>query len=112
MSFLSLGIDEEIVAKLAAAGINEPTDIQMQAMPPALNGRDVVGRSPTGTGKTLAYLLPVIAAVDASRRENQALILAPTYELVIQIQRQVELLTAGGEIKSAPLVKISVITQL
>ena len=104
MKFSSLGIDVSMVNKLKTIGIETPTPIQLQTLPAAMAGKDVVGRSPTGTGKTLAYLLPVIAAIDTNYRENQALILAPTYELVIQIQRQIEILIADTDIKSLPLV--------
>lgn len=103
-TFPALGIDDTLTRKLADAGIVRPTPIQQQAIPAGLAGRDVVGRSTTGTGKTLAYLLPLIARIDATKRENQALIMAPTHELVIQIQRQLELLLADLPVKSAPLI--------
>ena len=103
-TFPAIGIDETLRASLERMKITQPTAIQHQAIPLALAGRDIIGRSATGTGKTLAYLLPLIAKIDATKRENQAIILAPTYELVIQIQRQLELLLNGLPVTAIPLI--------
>lgn len=105
-SFQNLGIGQPLAEALAKMGITEPTDIQQEAIPAVLTGRDVVGRSATGTGKTLAYLLPLVAKIDPTRRENQAIILAPTHELAIQIQRHLEALLshAGLPVTAAPLI--------
>ena len=75
---------------LAAAGITVPTPIQAATLPDSLGGRDVLGRGRTGSGKTIAFLLPLVARLDASRsrrtpKRPRALILAPTRELVSQI---------------------------
>lgn len=104
--FEELGISQELVKALSKAGINEPTPIQQQVIPLAMAGKDIIGQSPTGTGKTLAYLLPLFQKIDSSKREMQALILAPTHELSIQIQRQAELLAAnsGLSVTSAPII--------
>ncbi|MFC5405550.1 DEAD/DEAH box helicase [Cohnella soli] len=90
MEFLTLGIHELLAEKLAKAGINEPSEVQKQALPELLAGKDGVIVSPTGTGKTLAYLLPALQRIDAARKETQALILAPTQELAMQIMREAE----------------------
>lgn len=95
-SFIQLGLNEELVNGLKKAGISQPTGIQRQVIPLVLAGKDVVGQSPTGTGKTLAYLLPLFIAIDPGKRENQAIILSPTYELAMQIQREVEALAANS----------------
>ncbi len=86
----SLGIDSRLADKLAEAGIAEPTEVQAEAWPPLLAGRDAVLRSPTGSGKTLAYLLPLLQRLDPDRRETQAIVLAPTQELAMQIVRVAE----------------------
>src|SRR5699024_9903404 len=66
-------------------GFTTPTDIQANAIPVLLEGRDVVGVAQTGTGKTAAFGLPLLASVDPHRREVQALVLTPTRELAIQV---------------------------
>jgi ATP-dependent RNA helicase DeaD len=90
MGFKELGLNDLLTEKLAASGIVEPTDVQSKALPQLLAGKDGVLISPTGTGKTLAYLLPLLQKIDGSRRETQAVILAPTQELAMQIMREAE----------------------
>lgn len=90
--FEQLGLIAPLTQGLTKAGISEPTSIQMEAIPQILAGKDLIGQSPTGTGKTLAYLLPLFQKIDTGKRETQVFILAPTHELAIQIQRQIELL--------------------
>lgn len=105
-SFGKIGIIEPIVSALGKEGIKIPTQIQEAAIPPALLNKDIIGQSETGTGKTLAYLLPLFQKVNSDARETQALILAPTHELAIQIQRQVEMLVknSGISVTSTPLI--------
>lgn len=86
-SFAELGLGEPLTAALAKAGILEPTSVQAGVIPELLAGRDGVLRSPTGSGKTLAYLLPVLQLVDPGKRETQAVVIAPTQELAMQIVR-------------------------
>lgn len=95
-SFEPLGISAPLVAGLSKAGIEVPTGIQTQVIPLALTGKDIIGQSATGTGKTLAFLLPLFQRIDTSKREMQAMILAPTHELAIQILRQVEMLAQNS----------------
>lgn len=90
MGFGDLGLTMELADKLAAAGIAEPTDVQKEAIPALLSGKDGVIVSPTGTGKTLAYLLPLLSRLDGERREAQAIVLAPTQELAMQIMREAQ----------------------
>lgn len=90
MDFKELGLNDLLAEKLAASGIAVPTDVQSKALPQLLAGKDGVLISPTGTGKTLAYLLPLLQKIDGSRRETQAVILAPTQELAMQIMREAE----------------------
>jgi ATP-dependent RNA helicase RhlE len=80
--FAALGLPSYLVEKLSSLGITEPTPIQQGAIPPALKGQDVVGIAQTGTGKTLAFGLPMAVAL---RQGGTGLVLAPTRELAIQI---------------------------
>jgi superfamily II DNA/RNA helicase len=90
-TFASLGVPTSLTAVLSAAGITIPTPIQAATLPDSLAGRDVLGRGRTGSGKTYAFLLPLLARLAASKttrqsRKPRALILAPTRELANQIQ--------------------------
>jgi len=90
-TFASLGVPNSLTTVLAASGITIPTPIQAATLPDSLAGRDVLGRGRTGSGKTYAFLLPLLTRLAASKasrqpRKPRALILAPTRELVNQIQ--------------------------
>ncbi|NDV02154.1 DEAD/DEAH box helicase [Pseudoroseicyclus tamaricis] len=90
MTFEDLGLTPAISARLAESGLTEPTPIQLQAIPHALKGKDVLGLAQTGTGKTAAFGLPLIQALSGKRQAPKpgttaALILAPTRELAGQI---------------------------
>jgi len=98
ISFEELGLLESLVGALKLEGIMVPTAIQQRTIPLALENRDILGQSETGTGKTLAYLLPLFQKIDPAKREIQALILTPTHELAIQIQRQIEILAKNSGI--------------
>ncbi len=94
MPFRSLGLDDRIFKAIQEAGYTEPTPIQAAAIPEVLAGRDVIGIAQTGTGKTAAFVLPILtklagAAGDGNRRGMKALIVAPTRELVVQIEENV-----------------------
>ena len=88
MTFAELQISPPLVAALAKQGITAPTDIQVAALPALLAGKDAYINSETGTGKTLAYLLPLFCRMDMAREATQVIVIAPTHELAIQIQRQ------------------------
>lgn len=83
--FKSLGIKEEIEKILKENGITEPTPVQEQTIPILLAGKDIIAQAQTGTGKTLAFLLPIMENADAKKTHVQALIITPTRELAIQI---------------------------
>ena len=85
LTFRNLGISEARAEHLEKNGLTTPTQIQSQAIPQLLAGRDVVGQSQTGTGKTAAFSLPILERIDVSRTEVQALILTPTRELAVQV---------------------------
>jgi superfamily II DNA/RNA helicase len=87
-TFAELDVQAELVAALAKQHITEPTAIQVAALPVLCEGRNAYLNSETGTGKTLAYLLPIFGRLVATPAETQAVIVAPTHELAIQIQRQ------------------------
>ncbi|MDA3859366.1 MAG: DEAD/DEAH box helicase, partial [Roseovarius sp.] len=89
--FQEMGLPTELVRKLGAMGITEPTPIQTHAIPHALNGFDVMGLAQTGTGKTAAFGLPLLAQLiempgKPSPKSVRSLILAPTRELAGQIR--------------------------
>src|SRR6185437_14880427 len=91
LSFSELGVPAVLVSALADLGITEPFPIQAATLPDSLAGRDVLGRGRTGSGKTYAYVLPVLARLAADPRIRRpkaprALILAPTRELASQIE--------------------------
>lgn len=95
-TFESLGIRADLVHALREMEIAEPTPIQAEAIPVIAAGKDVVAQSQTGTGKTLAYLLPVVQKLDPQLKGLQAVVLVPTRELCMQILREAEVLTAGS----------------
>ena len=83
--FAALGIHPSVLSAIVAAGYEEPSPIQAQAIPVILDGHDMIGQAQTGTGKTAAFCLPMLSKIDPARREPQALILAPTRELALQV---------------------------
>jgi ATP-dependent RNA helicase DeaD len=91
-AFLALGLDPALVAAVAALGYEEPTDIQREAIPPLIAGRDVLGQAATGTGKTAAFALPLLHRIGVSNddaRVVKGLILVPTRELAMQVAEAV-----------------------
>ncbi|MEM7770941.1 MAG: DEAD/DEAH box helicase [Cyanobacteria bacterium P01_A01_bin.37] len=85
LSFESIGLSESRIKSLEKLGFSSPTEIQAQAIPHLLSGRDVVGQAQTGTGKTAAFALPLLERVDPNSKAVQALILTPTRELALQV---------------------------
>ena len=88
MTFTDLQVQPELIAALSKQHITDPTPIQIAALPVLLAGKDAYLHAETGTGKTLAYLLPIFSRLDPAQPATQAVIVAPTHELAIQIQRQ------------------------
>ncbi|MDF2714113.1 MAG: box helicase [Paenibacillus sp.] len=103
-TFESLGIGTGLVETLARHGIAEPSPIQREAIPAALEGRDLLAQSQTGTGKTLAYLLPILEKIDPSSKELQAVVLSPTRELGVQIAAEIEKYGAPAGIRGQALI--------
>lgn len=83
--FDTLGLPEKVVAAVNRVGYEAPSPIQAQTIPVLMDGHDVVGLAQTGTGKTAAFALPILARIDREKRFPQALILAPTRELALQV---------------------------
>ncbi|ABW19872.1 DEAD/DEAH box helicase [Alkaliphilus oremlandii] len=96
--FLNLGIIEEIVEPLRAEGIVEPTPIQRESIPVALQGKDIIAQAQTGTGKTFAFMLPILQKINKNQKDVQALILAPTRELALQITTEAKKIAKGLDV--------------
>src|SRR4051794_34629954 len=91
-NFAELGLRPELIRALVGLGYEEPTPIQREAIPPLLEGRDLIGQAATGTGKTAAFALPMLqrlAALGDDRARPSALILLPTRELAMQVAEAV-----------------------
>jgi superfamily II DNA/RNA helicase len=89
VNFSDLGLSPSLVRAVSDAGYTDPTPIQIEAIPPALAGRDLIGCARTGTGKTAAFALPILQRIDAMAGDEpkmRALILTPTRELAAQIE--------------------------
>src|SRR5690554_4570418 len=103
-TFTSLGVPARLNSVLAELGIETPTPIQAATLPDSLAGRDVLGRGRTGSGKTYAFLLPLVTKLSegprARARHPRALILAPTRELVVQIETALAPLAAAAGLKT------------
>lgn len=100
MNFQQLGVNFKIVDTLKKTGIEEATDIQVRTIPQILKNRDIIACSKTGTGKTLAYLLPMLTMLDPEIRGIQFLILAPTQELCSQINNNIRTLLDRADLRN------------
>jgi ATP-dependent RNA helicase DeaD len=85
ISFADLGLADAVLKALKDVGYETPSAIQAATIPPLLEGRDVVGLAQTGTGKTAAFALPILSRLDLKQKTPQALVLAPTRELALQV---------------------------
>src|ERR1700681_1560272 len=102
-SFSELSISAPLKSNLAKHGFAEPTPVQALAIEPALAGHDVVATAQTGTGKTLAFVLPIIHLIgkQPSRPGIRAVILSPTRELAIQIDETFAKMVTGTGVRTA-----------
>lgn len=100
--FTSLGLNAELTGKLKSLGILTPTRVQQEVIPAALEGRSLIVQSPTGTGKTLAYLIPLLMKADPAAKDLEGLVLVPSRELAMQVIRVLKEL--GGPLKVAALI--------
>jgi superfamily II DNA/RNA helicase len=107
MSFSNLGLSDKVLAAVAATGYTTPTPIQEQAIPHVLARRDVLGIAQTGTGKTAAFVLPMLTILEKGRaraRMPRTLILEPTRELAAQVKEQFDKYGAGQKLNVALLI--------
>jgi superfamily II DNA/RNA helicase len=100
-SFAELGLSQPVVRALADRGISEPFAIQSLVIEDVLDGVDVLAKSPTGSGKTIAFAAPVVDVLDPAARKPSALVLAPTRELVSQIVEEARPLAAARGLRVA-----------
>ncbi len=98
-SFASLSLSQATLGSLEAKGYESPTPVQEESIPKALAGKDLVVQSRTGTGKTAAFGIPIVEKVDAQRDGVQAVVLAPTRELAIQVAQEITELGRGRGVK-------------
>ena len=98
-SFAPLGLPEPLLDAVAQLGYVEPTPIQLETIPALLAGRDVTGVAQTGTGKTAAFGLPLLASIDAGSRDVQSLVLVPTRELALQVSEAISGFAAGSPVR-------------
>jgi ATP-dependent RNA helicase DeaD len=96
MDFKQLGISQDLLEAVNAMGFTEPSPIQAQSIPHALQGKDVIGQAQTGTGKTAAFGIPIIERIESNDKGPQSLIIAPTRELAVQVAHE---LNAIGKYK-------------
>ncbi len=95
--FNKIGIHNHLIESLQSLSIYKPTLIQKEAIPFILNGKDIIAQAQTGTGKTLAFVLPIVQKIDVSKDYVQALIVAPTRELAIQLTEEINKVTKSIE---------------
>ena len=95
-AFDSLGLHTSVLSAVKELGYESPSPIQAAAIPPFLEGKDILGQAQTGTGKTAAFALPLLTSVDLSLFQPQVLVLAPTRELAIQVALGPQLMLTEG----------------
>ncbi|MDQ0205562.1 DEAD/DEAH box helicase [Alkalicoccobacillus murimartini] len=96
-NFKRFGLEPFLLEALDAQGFSKPTEIQERLIPAIINGKDVIGQSHTGTGKTLSFFLPILQVIKPERQELQAIVTAPTRELATQLFNELRLLTDHTE---------------
>jgi ATP-dependent RNA helicase DeaD len=102
-TFHELGISEPIQRAVTDMGFEETSPIQEKAIPVALTGKDIIGQAQTGTGKTAAFAIPILEKVDATKEYVQALVIAPTRELAIQVSEEINRLAKYMGVRSVPI---------
>ncbi|MDD5377473.1 MAG: DEAD/DEAH box helicase [Candidatus Gracilibacteria bacterium] len=100
MLFSELGLDEKVLAALTKNGYTEATKIQEEVIKAAMAGKSIIGQSQTGTGKTAAFVIPLLQKIDANIRKPQVIVLAPTRELAMQIREEFFKLSFGTYLRS------------
>ncbi|CRK82897.1 DEAD/DEAH box helicase [Neobacillus massiliamazoniensis] len=102
-TFHEMGISEPIQRAITDMGFEEASPIQEKAIPMALTGKDIIGQAQTGTGKTAAFAIPILEKVDTSKKYVQAIAIAPTRELAIQVSEEINRLAKYVGISSLPI---------
>jgi superfamily II DNA/RNA helicase len=97
-TFAALGVSAELTTVLDARGIAAPFQIQSRAIPPALAGTDLLAKSPTGSGKTIAFAIPLVERVPRDDARPAALVLVPTRELAVQVSEEIQALASAREL--------------
>ncbi|MFA6091273.1 MAG: DEAD/DEAH box helicase [Candidatus Gracilibacteria bacterium] len=100
MLFSELGLDEKVLAALTKNGYTEATKIQEEVIKAAMEGKSIVGQSQTGTGKTAAFVIPLLQKINADLRKPRVIVLAPTRELAMQIREEFYKLSFGTNLRS------------
>jgi ATP-dependent RNA helicase RhlE len=104
VNFNQFNLDSRLLAGIKRAGYTTPTPIQIQAIPAALNGHDLIGTAQTGTGKTAAFVLPILhTLLSGPRKRSRALIVTPTRELAEQIHQNIRMLSVGTNLRSGTI---------
>ena len=104
LKFEEMGLSPHILKAVTDMGFEEATPIQSQAIPLILNGKDIIGQSQTGTGKTASFGIPCLEMIDPDSRKLQAVILCPTRELAIQVSEEFrKLLKFADNIRVLPI---------
>ena len=103
-TFTDLDLSEQRLGAIEALGWTVPTPIQAEAIPPLLEGRDILGQAQTGSGKTAAFALPLLSNLKIKQRSPQILVLAPTRELAIQVSEAFQ--KYAGKLKGFHVVPI------
>lgn len=106
MNFIEILNNKQIAAGLEKQNITEPTQIQADMYKPMMDNLNIIARSETGSGKTLAYLIPLFEKIDPQSKDLYSIILVPTYELSMQVSKQIELLSnnSGLSIRTVSLI--------
>ena len=95
LSFEDLNLTKSVLKALADCGYETPTNVQAMTIPPLMEGKDLVGQAQTGTGKTAAFALPILSRINVNAKTPQAIILAPTRELAIQVAEAFQTYASG-----------------
>ena len=88
ITFKDLALSPAILKAIEEIGYVKPSPIQAEAIPVVLSGKDIIGQAQTGTGKTAAFMLPILEKIDPKNRNVQALVLCPTRELAVQVHEE------------------------
>ena len=111
-NFQSFGLPNNLIKSLDEVGYETPSPIQSAAIPVLLEGADLVGRAPTGTGKTAAFALPLLTKIELKDRHQQVLVLTPTRELAIQVAEAFRKSTKKSQIFFRKYEKVAELTRV